>query len=54
MRCGLCGFFFVINALHFAVQCGAVHCYLWCGAVRLCHFVGDFGVIFTVCAVYAV
>ena len=42
-------FFFVINALHYAVRYTVT-----CGAVRLCHFVGDFGVIFTVCAVYAV
>ena len=37
--------------------CGVVQCsalLLVCGVVRLYHFVGDFGVVFAVCAVYAV
>ena len=32
----------------------AVWCNITCDAVRLCNFAGDFGVVFTVCAVYAV
>ena len=35
-------------------RCGAVQCTITCGAVWLCHFAGGFGMIFTVCAVYAV
>ena len=34
--------------------CGAVQCTITCGVVRLCHFTGDFGAIFTICTVYAV
>ena len=35
-------------------RCGAVQCTITCSAVWLCHFAGGFGMIFTVCAVYAV
>ena len=42
------------TALHRAVWCGAVRCTITCGAVWLCHFPGGFGMVFTVCAVYAV
>ena len=40
--------------MHCTMRCGVVRYTVTCGAARLCHFVGDFGVIFTVCAVYAV
>ena len=35
MRCGLYGFLIIKpqTALHHVMQCGAVHYYLWCGAV---------------------
>ena len=49
--CGLCGFLIIKSqtALHYAVWCT-----ITCSAVQLCHFVGGFGVIFAICAVYAV
>ena len=34
--------------------CSVVRCTINCGAVRLCYFVGSFGAIFAICAVYAV
>ena len=39
---------------HCTMWCGAMRCTITCGAVWLCHFADDFGVIFTVCAVYAI
>ena len=42
------------TALHRAVWCGAVRCTITCGAVWLCYFAGGFGMVFTVCVVYAV
>ena len=47
-----CGFIIIKlqTALPHAVRCSAVQY----GAVRLCHFMGGFGAIFTICAVYAV
>ena len=39
------------TANHIA-PCGVVQCNITCGAVRLCHFVGGFGVIFAVYAVW--
>ena len=53
MRCGLCGFFILKpqTALHHVVWCGTVHYYLRCDVMRLCHFTGDFDVIFTIFAV---
>ena len=41
------------TANHIA-PCGVVQCGTILLAVRLCHFVGGFGAIFAVCAVYAV
>ena len=32
--------------------CGVVRCTITCGVVWLCHFAGDFGAVFTVCAVW--
>ena len=48
MRCSLCGFYIIKpqTALHHAVQCTVT-----CGAVRLYHFTGGFGVVFAVCTV---
>ena len=42
MRCSLCGFLIIKlhTALHHAVWCGAVYCYLWCGEIML--FCGQF------------
>ena len=36
------------------VQCGAVQCNITCSAVQLCHFASGFGVVFTICTIYAV
>ena len=49
MQYGLCGFLIIKPqiALHYAVRC-----IVTCGAVWLCHFVGGFGAIFVVCAVW--
>ena len=49
MRYGLCSFYIIKpqTALHHAMQCT-----ITCGAVRLCHFVGDFAAVFAVCAVW--
>ena len=56
MRCGLvCTVFLSQNRKsHCTMRCGAVRCKITCGVVRLCHFAGGFGAVFTVCAVYAV
>ena len=34
------------------MQCGALLLAVWCGAVRLCHFVSGFGVVFAVYAIW--
>ena len=56
MQCGLCGFLIIKpqTALHHAMWYGVVRCTITCGTVRLCHFAGDFGTVFMVCAVYTV
>ena len=43
-----CGFLIIKpqTTLHHAVWCGAMHYYLRCGAVRLCHFVGSFDAVY--------
>ena len=45
MRCSLCGFLIIKQqtTLHYAVRCTVI-----CNTVRLCHFTGDFGVVFAV------
>ena len=47
MWCGLCGFLIIEPQT-------ILHHVVWCGAGRLCHFAGDFGAVFVVCAVYAI
>ena len=47
MQCGLCSFLIIKPQT-------ALHHVVWCDAVRLCHFVGGFDVVFVVCTVYAV
>ena len=49
--CGLCDFLIIKSqtALHHAVWY-----IITCSAVWLCHFIGGFGAVFAVCAVYAV
>ena len=47
MRCGLCDF--IIIKLQ-----TALHYVMWYGAVRLYYFASSIGVVFTICAVYAV
>ena len=49
MQCG-----FLNIKPHCTMWCGAVRCTITCGAVWLCHFADDFGVIFAICAVYAI
>ena len=47
MRCGLCNFLIIKlqTALHYV---------MWYGAVRLYYFVGNFGAVLAICAVYVV
>ena len=46
-----CGFLIIKpqTALHHGMRCIVA-----CGAVRLCYFAGNFGVVFEFCAIYAV
>ena len=53
MRCGAVRFSYYKTANRTA-PCGVVRCTITCCVMRLCHFAGGFGVVFAVCAIYAV